>query len=470
MKKSWLTVIGCELAANAKIRFCISILSCMLYVVSYSQDKTRILFLLDASLSMKNEWKGGTKWTIAKTAVEEIADSISKIPNVEMGMRIFGHLYPEPDKNCRDSRLEVKIDSGNLKAIKRKLQEIRPKGITPLVYSIEKCVSDFGENPGKNILVIITDGEDACERDPCAVALMLQKNNIVLRPFIIGMGLQVKSFDEIECMGKLFNTNTAEEFSSTLKKVVSESIARTSLQVNLNDITGKPTETDASMTFYDVETGFQKYNFYHSLNSRGLPDTIAISPMFRYKLQVHTIPPIIIDSVEVRRDHHNIVNIHAPQGYLHFALQGTIISKSAAIERIKCLVHKPGEVQTLNVQSMNSTEKYLCGVYDLEILTLPRTLVKNVKIDQSKTTEVQIPYPGILTINKSFESYGGIFVVENGKMRKIYELSLKGKQETIALQPGKYRIVYRSRSARTIHTTVDKEFEVTSGGSLSLKL
>ena len=55
-------------------------------------------------------------------------------------------------------------------------------------------------------------------------------------------------------------------------------------------------------------------------------------------------------------------------------------------------------------------------------------------------------------------------------MKKIYELHLKDKQETIALQPGKYRIVYRSKSARTIHTTVDKEFEVASGGSLSLKL
>ena len=43
-------------------------------------------------------------------------------------------------------------------------------------------------------------------------------------------------------------------------------------------------------------------------------------------------------------------------------------------------------------------------------------------------------------------------------------------QETLALQPGKYRIVYRSKLARTIHTTVDKEFEITSGGSLSLKL
>ena len=59
---------------------------------------------------------------------------------------------------------------------------------------------------------------------------------------------------------------------------------------------------------------------------------------------------------------------------------------------------------------------------------------------------------------------------QNKQMKKIYDLRLKDKQETIALQPGKYRIVYRSKNARTIHTTVDKEFEIVSSGSSSLKL
>jgi Ca-activated chloride channel homolog len=447
---------------------CIATL-CMACLALQAQEKTRILFLLDASFSMKNDWKDGTKWDIAKTALALVADSISRIPNTEIGLRVFGHLYPEPDKNCHDSRLEVKIDTGNLKAIYRKLDEIRPKGITPLVYSIERCATDFGRVAAKNILIIITDGEDACDRDACSVAQTLLKNNIILRPFIIGMALQLKSYKEMGCMGKLFNTNSAEEFSSTLNSVVTESIAKTTLQINLNDLNGKPTETDVNMTLYDLETGFAKYNFYHSMNSRGLPDTITITPMFNYKIQVHTIPPIIIDPMQLKRNVHNTIDVSAPQGYLNFTLQG-MISKSAAIERIKCLVHKPNEVLTLHVQAMNSKEKYLAGKYDLEILTLPRTIIKNVEIDQSKTTDVLIPSPGILTLNKTYEVYGGIFIVENNKMKKIYELHLKDKQETIAIQPGKYRIVYRSKTARTIHTTVDKEFEITSGGSLSLKL
>ena len=434
----------------------------------FAQERTRILFVLDASLSMQSHWKGGNKWEVACHSLNEIADSIGQIPHIEMGLRVLGHMFPQPDMNCHDSRLEVPIDSNNVARIKKKLEEIHPKGITPLVYAIEKAPEDFAGVPAKNVLIVITDGEDACDRDACGVSLMLQKNNIILRPFIIGMSLDAESNQSLSCAGKLVNTNNATEFSAALKDAVMDAISKTTLQINLNDQNGKPTETDVNMSFYDTETGMVRYNLYHSLNPRGLPDTLNISPMFKYKQQVHTIPPVYADVV-LRKNTHTVINISAPQGYLNFTLQGTI-SKVAAVERIKCLLHRAGQLETLNVQRINTKTKYLTGTYDLEVTTLPRLTVKNVKIDQSKTTDVQIPAPGILTLNKGFEAYGAIFVVEDGKMKKIYDLRLKDRQETLALQPGKYRLVYRSKNARTIHTTVDKEFDITSGGSLSLKL
>ena len=203
-----------------------------------AQERTRILFVLDASLSMQSHWKGGTKWETACNALGEIADSLSQIPHIEIGLRVLGDIYPEPDMNCKDSRLEVPIDSNNVKRIKKKLEDIHPKGITPLVYAIEHTPGDFGDVPAKNILIVITDGEDACDRDACGVSAMLQKNNIILRPFIIGMTLDDQSVKSLSCAGKLVNTHTAEEFSTALKSASPSQILELGTSADFDLTTG----------------------------------------------------------------------------------------------------------------------------------------------------------------------------------------------------------------------------------------
>jgi Ca-activated chloride channel family protein len=154
---------------------------------------------------------------------------------------------------------------------------------------------------------------------------------------------------------------------------------------------------------------------------------------------------------------------------LKFGWQEPVL-KNINTDRVKFLVKPAGSREILFVQTPNSTEKYLTGSYDVEVLTLPRVLLTNVKIDQSKTTEVLIPAPGLLVLQKNSEVTGSILSLEKGQLLKVYDLKTKDKIENIALQPGKYRVVYRAKFSRSIHTSVDKEIEITSGGSVSLKL
>ena len=44
------------------------------------------------------------------------------------------------------------------------------------------------------------------------------------------------------------------------------------------------------------------------------------------------------------------------------------------------IIRKADDMQTLNVQTVESTDKYIIGKYDLEILTLPRMYVKGVRV------------------------------------------------------------------------------------------
>lgn len=436
---------------------------------NYDEQVTRILFVLDASSSMYRDWGPETKWKTAVRVLNDIAKELNDKPNVEMGMRVYGHLSPALQNDCTDSKLEVRIGPNKSASMKHKLSLIKPNGITPIAYSLEKCADDFPDEPGRNVIILITDGEESCDGDPCSVATTLKKKNIVLSPFVIGLDIPKFAADGFSCIGSVSNADDAEEFEETLQVIVNRVLSNTTVQVNLNDAFGMPSETNVNMTFYEAASGLPVYNFYHTINFRGAPDTISIDPAVDYDLVVHTVPPITVEKVQLTPNKHNIVDVEAGRGSIKVETS-TDKTMPAALEKMKCLVRKADGFKTLNVQEVNEESQYLIGNYELVLLTLPRILVTGVKVSQSKTTTIKIPEPGILNISKSIDAYGGIFMEQDNELIKIHSLNDQSRRETIALQPGTYRIIYRPKFSQDIHTTIDKEFVVKSGEQLTLNL
>lgn len=436
-----------------------------------TSQRTNILFVVDASFSMKKDWEGGTKWRSAVRTLSEIADSISHLDNLYVGLRLFGHQYDEAESNCRDSKLEIPLTNNIKGKVQAKLATIKPKGITPIAYSIEKAVNDFGDDiSSRNIMILITDGEESCAKDPCKISRELQERGIILKPFVISLGLPPAVVEMFNCVGQNVNVKSDSEFSRTLKNLVNETLVRTSLTINLLDNNNKPTETGCAVTFYDNQTSIAKQHIYHTLNAKGTPDTLVMSPLFDYDIQIHTLPELWIKGVKLLKNRHNEANVKAAQGYMSFGLQGILPSKSSLIERVKCLVHKRDSSDFFHVQTLNTEVKYLVGKYDLEILTLPRIYLSNVSIDPNKTTHIEIPQPGFLTINKGGDYYGAIFNDNKGTLQKLYDLKTEQKQEILTLQPGEYRIVYRSKLSKSGHNSIDKPITISSGSSISIRL
>lgn len=232
------------------------------------------------------------------------------------------------------------------------------------------------------------------------------------------------------------------------------------MQVNLLDMSHNPTETNVNMTFYDRWNGEIKYNFIHTLNSKGNPDTLVIDPLPIYKIVVHTIPGVSLDSVSLTPGKHTIVGIDAPQGFLTLKFDGT-----SEIKKPLAIIRQHGEMKTLNVQDFNTTEKYIVGKYDLEILTLPRINLENIDISQSRTTTLQIPRPGMVTIISNNQGYGSLYVEDKGNLKWIYNLDDNLNKETIVLQPGKYHVVYRSKNSKESIYTIEKDFSIVSSES-----
>lgn len=454
-------------------------LSCVLILATCVQSKaqqvkplTRIEFVFDASFSMFGQWQNGMKMDMAKKMLTDFLDSIQKVdnPNLELAFRCYGHQVPlRPERSCTDTKLEVPFGKNNAQAIKNKLKMLVPKGTTPIAYTLEQCGGDFpsASSPNvRNIIILITDGIEECDGDPCAVSLALQKKGIILKPFVIGIGLDQSYINSFGCIGKFYDASSEASFKNILNIVISQALNNTTVQVNLNDQVNRPTETDVNLTFYDEQTGIIRYNYLHTLNTKGVPDTLIIDPIGTYKMVVHTIPPIEKKGIELVPGKHNTIGVDAAQGYINLKMSGN----ADYTKNVSCIIRKNGEMQTLHVQYFNTTEKFLIGKYDLEILTLPRIKLDKVDVGQSKTTYIEIPQSGIVTISKPSEGPGSLYLEENNKLVWVCNLNSTLVQETINLQPGKYRVEYRPKNAKESIYTIEKRFKIDSGMSTAIRL
>lgn len=428
---------------------------------------SRILFVFDASQSMLGLWEKEKKITIARNVLIAILDSLEKIDNIELALRVYGHQSPVPPQDCSDSKLEVPFGKGNASKIRQKLRFIEPKGTTPIANSLSMASNDFGNTDNcRNIIILITDGIEACDGDPCAVSRELQLKGITLKPFVIGIGIDENFKESFDCIGHYYNANKEEKFKEVLNVVITQALNSTTAQVNLLDNEGNPTETNVNMSFYDYYSGRLKNNFIHTINHKGNPDTLILDPLVTYRLVVHTIPPIQKDSFKLTPGKHTIIALDAPQGYLCLNAINTPVSNYKT-----AIIRKAGDMNTLNYQELGKTEKYLTGKYDIEIPVLPKIMIYNVEVKQSNTTTVTIPQPGLINLMMKAPGYGSIYIREKDKdLKWIYNLNTQGKGESLYIQPGNYTVVFRALNAKQTLYTVSKDFEVTSGCSKIIEL
>ncbi len=449
----------------------IRVLTTLLLIASFSstaQEKKepidRILFIFDASKSMLSKWQSGKKIDIAKNLLSNMVDSLKDIENLEIGLRVYGHKSSFPPQDCEDTHLEVNFLKANnaVDMIKKKLSVLTARGTTPIARSLEEGAKDLeAAGDARNIVILITDGKEECGMDPCAISRFYQKKGIILKPFVIGIGSDESWKESFNCVGRFFDASKEEEFSNILNIVISHVIDNTTIQVNLLDKDKNPTETNINMTFYDDFTGVSKYNYVHTMNSYGHPDTMIVDPVLSYTVVAHTIPPVSIENITITAGKHTIIPLETPQGELEIKINSKI--------DYQCIIRPPGDKAILNVQKTNEIEQYLIGKYDVEILSLPR-IDTTIDIKQSSQTTLSIPTPGLANITLPSKGYGGIYIKNDNQLEAIYHFKGNQKNYRLSLLPGNYKVIFRARAAKEYIYTQEQNFKITSEKSEMIKI
>ena len=425
----------------------------------WAQTTTRILFILDASNSMNLDWNNQTRMAAAKEVLSKSVESLRGVPNLELALRVYGHQSNVTNtyQDCQDTKLEVPFGPANIDPIKTKIKGLQAKGATPIARSLEAAAADFPDTLARNFIILITDGLESCDNDPCIIARKLRDKGVKVTPFVIGLGMDLSYLDKFECIGSYTDAESKAAFENVLSNILSKALLNTTVQINLNTVESKPLETDVSMFLYEAGTPNLKYTFVHTLNRKGLPDTLVLDPSLRYDLRVATVPPISKNNIAIIPHTHNTIQLAAGQGQLKVTSV-----KSPEGSKLETRVLQTEAGKTLHVQQLGEIQKYLVGTYQLEVLTLPRTY-KEVKIEQSKITSVDIAAAGQFVYQSTKGIVGQVFYERNpGQWEWVCDLKFNQNAGNINLQPGNFKVVYREKDQRSSAYSKEKKFTITS--------
>ncbi|WBO86503.1 vWA domain-containing protein [Hymenobacter yonginensis] len=430
---------------------------------------TRILFLLDASGSMLAPWEGRARMEVAKGLLARMVDSLNAYPNLELGLRAYGHLHDKSENNCEDSKLEVAFAPKNAAAIKAKLKTIEPRGNTPITFSLLQSAGDFPtDKTARNVLILITDGLESCKGDPCATSLALQRKRVFLKPFVIGIGAEREFGKQLECLGQYYNAADVKTFRTILNDVVAQTLAKTTVAVNLTDEAGRGVETNVNLTFLNNVTGLSEYNYVHYRDAKGQPDALDIDALQSYDLVINTVPPVRQENLQIRPGKANVLTYKTPQGTLW--LQNPNVTPNP-YGTVQTVIRQPGKDGTLLALPFGARQKLLAGTYDVELLTLPRQ-VRRISIRQGQETTVTYPAPGILNIVSDLKGYGSIYRLNDDETQTwLYNLPDGGSSKiNVPMQPGAYRLIFRTKTATGSQFTDVRNFTIRSGQTSSVSI
>lgn len=184
-----------------------------------------IALILDASGSMKAALADGkTRMEAAKSAVADFVTTLRA--DTRISFRAYGHQSPTSKKDCKDTALLSNFDqvSANKGAIVQQALSLQPLGYTPITYAITKAAEDLGgEESAARTIVLVSDGKETCQADPCAAAKALAGADAKLVVHTVGVGVDAVTRSQLQCIasvarGNYYDANSASELSSALSK------------------------------------------------------------------------------------------------------------------------------------------------------------------------------------------------------------------------------------------------------------
>ncbi|CAN7227989.1 hypothetical protein ASC89_12435 [Devosia sp. Root413D1] len=182
----------------------------------------KAIIILDGSGSMWAQIDGKARIEIARETLNTVLEGVPEA--LELGLMSYGH---REKGSCDDIELLVPPAAGTGAAISEAAAGITPTGKTPISAAVQLAAEDLKYTEDKATVILITDGLETCEADPCALASTLEGQGVDFTTHVVGFGLTDEEGKQVACLaentgGKYIAAGDEETLTEALKSTVAE--------------------------------------------------------------------------------------------------------------------------------------------------------------------------------------------------------------------------------------------------------
>ncbi len=176
------------------------------------------ILILDASGSMWGQIEGVNKIVIAKDVVEGLIRSLPE--QQRLGFVAYGH---RRKGDCEDIETLADVGVEREKVIDA-LRALSPRGKTPLSKSVEHAATQLNYTRQAATVILVSDGLETCDADPCALARTLEANGLDFTVHVVGFDVTEQERKGLSCIaqetgGSFFAADNADELTQALGDV-----------------------------------------------------------------------------------------------------------------------------------------------------------------------------------------------------------------------------------------------------------
>ncbi|HPA02136.1 MAG TPA: VWA domain-containing protein [Chiayiivirga sp.] len=211
-------------------------------------DPQQAILVLDASGSMWGQIDGRTKIDIAREAVDTMLDGWQ---GGELGLLAYGH---HRKGDCADIELLIEPGAAQTEAIRQQVQSLNPVGMTPISASVRQAAERLRYTEQKATVILVSDGEETCNADPCALGAELERLGIDFTAHVIGFDISAGSTADaqLRCLaestgGSYMLAGSAGELGRALGSVAEQANASAVAREGSDWMEGYSLESEVSL-------------------------------------------------------------------------------------------------------------------------------------------------------------------------------------------------------------------------------